>query len=348
MKHMPAGLDNMPPQPLDALGVDRAITVQGYVTGYSMLLGLKRVETRRFRMGTGWWNLHVGAGETPQSVVDVAQTQGMKDLVGIGPRSVVLGRILIVGALPSESVRDCWALPAFGRYSSIIGQSIMFATPVPCSGRLGPWKVNPSLVPELDKATAKGTWKITDVSDLEWMLRHGGPRPHPVQMKALIGKRDSDSLNHQDDAANATNCHLKVSPRQIGLTNRMPRAAMGHADDAQDVVVLTPALKQTHRRPRLPRRSCRPQEDGCCEATEMPRKKQRHHPRASVDGAGCQQDSTATSTDGRPLAERKNIGSSKRTPGDTSGHDGIAQDVGGRHAAAKANTSAATSSAEEA
>ena len=94
MKHVPAGLDNIPGRPLDALGVDRAITVQGYVTGYSMLLGIKRVETRHFRMGMGWWNLHVGAAGTPQPVIDVAERQGMKAIINTGPRSVVVGRLV--------------------------------------------------------------------------------------------------------------------------------------------------------------------------------------------------------------------------------------------------------------
>ena len=171
---LPSGLETHTTWCKGALGASQTITVQGYTTGSSMLLGMKRVETRGFRLRPGWWNLHVGARETPEGVARVARAAGMPDVDDSAPRSAIIGRFLVVGALRSNDVPDCWALPAFGRYSSIIAETIMFATPFPCAGKRGAWQVIPALVPQMDAAMAQGTHRKVNVEDLAWLMWHSG------------------------------------------------------------------------------------------------------------------------------------------------------------------------------
>jgi hypothetical protein len=112
---LPRSLRTHPAWCKGALGVSRTITVQGFTTGHSMLLGVKRVETRGFRLQPGWWNLHVGAGETPELVVQVVRDVGVPDVDEGAPRSVLLGRFLVVRLLPGNTVPDSWGLEASGR-----------------------------------------------------------------------------------------------------------------------------------------------------------------------------------------------------------------------------------------
>ena len=255
----------------------------------------------------------------------------MKDMIGTGTRSVVVGRALIVGALPSDSVGGCWALPAFGRYSSIIGQTIMFARPVPCSGRLGSWKVHPSVVPQLDKAMADSTWRITDVSDLEGRLRHKDCEgSHPVVVKAREGKMHSHPGCFLHGTETGTNCHLTASPRHIVFRSHMPTAAVGHVGDGQDLMALMPpVLHQVHREPKVPRKRCTEQEEGFCDVKHVFQKSKRHKPCVSGDWAGSQQDSSTTTMDDPSLSVLKNIGSNKGPCNGTQcEHHCTAQDVG--------------------
>ena len=169
---LPCGLDTHPKWCKGAFMVSRTITVQGFTTGQSMLLGVKRVETRGFRLQPGWWNLHVGARDTPEAVARVARAKGIRNVDEGAPKSAILGRFLVVGTLPSSIIPDCWALQAFGRFSSIIGQTITFATPFPCRGRLGPWKVTPALMSQMDAAMAHGTHRHVNLEDLAEVMRN--------------------------------------------------------------------------------------------------------------------------------------------------------------------------------
>ena len=212
-------------------------------------------------MHPGWWNLHVSAGVTTPPVMGLTQKQGMNALVGIGPRSMVLGCALI----PSESVRDCWAPLAVGRYDRVIGQTVMFATPALFSGLLGPWNNYPSLMPELDRASVQGTWSITDISDGVWMVRNREHLSHLVVLNAPMGKSYSDPVRKDDDMANVKNCRMNVQPRMIGLRSPMFTAAWTHADDSQDLVALAPAQEEAPLRPHLRQKRRRAQEAGNCE-----------------------------------------------------------------------------------
>jgi hypothetical protein len=261
MEHLPAGMDNITRRPLEELGIDRAITVPGYVTGQSRPLGLKPVGTRHFRMHPGWWNLHVSAGVTTPPVMGLTQKQGMNALVGIRPWPLVL-----------RSVRDCWAPLAFGRYDRVIGQTVMFATRALFSGLLGPWNNYPSLMPELDRASVQGTWSITDISDGVWMVRNREHLSHLVVLNAPMGKSYSDPVRKDDDMANVKNCRMNVQPRMIGLRSPMFTAAWTHADDSQDLVALAPAQEEAPLRPHLRQKRRRAQKAGNCEMAGVPKK----------------------------------------------------------------------------
>ena len=58
-----------------ACGTTRTFTVMGSITGHSMLLGIKCVETRGWRLKKGWWNVHVGARDAPDEVDGMANLE---------------------------------------------------------------------------------------------------------------------------------------------------------------------------------------------------------------------------------------------------------------------------------
>ena len=241
------GLVTHPKLCKDAFRVSRTITVQGFITGQSMLLGVKRVETRGFRLQPGWWNLHVGARDTPESVAHVARATGFSCVDDGAPKSAILGRFLVVGVLPTSTVPDCWALEAFGRFCSIIGETITFATPFPCRGRLGPWQVSPALLSQMDTAMLQATHRHVNLDDLALPLCDAG-RPATTSRTAPKGrsrKKNLDSQGAVDDPkyrrqpglvpicmrAMEREGHLEPARKMFrGLddcTCRVPRSAVG-------------------------------------------------------------------------------------------------------------------------
>ena len=122
--------------------ISQGVTVQGARLAEAIMLGIKNIANKNFRMPRGWYALHVGqrrenTDPSVELVIDSCpEVPPALDL----PVAAVVGIVFIDQHIRCDAVpHEKWAIQGCGLVCNIISHVSRLPTPIPCTGASRPW-----------------------------------------------------------------------------------------------------------------------------------------------------------------------------------------------------------------
>ena len=129
----------------DAHSVNHAFTIQGARLGEAIVSARKNIENRFFRLGPGWYAVHVvkllrNSSTAVEQMLDSVEGLPAADSLPLGS---IIGVALISRSIQHELVHpsEVWAIHSGRMYCNIISHVVRLRKPIACGGNLGAWKL---------------------------------------------------------------------------------------------------------------------------------------------------------------------------------------------------------------
>lgn len=168
---------------LKAASVTSAFTVQGPQQALAMLLGLKLIENRAWRITPGWYALHVGAQRNSEWGLRAAETYPelpSEDQLGHFFSSVV-GLLHIAEQRSTDQCGShCWA---YGPVCHVVSHAVQLPVPLPQRGAQGLWPLPDALrrrIQEQVRSISAKQELSAQVSFRDWWAPGGVLRCHDL------------------------------------------------------------------------------------------------------------------------------------------------------------------------
>ncbi|CAE8611061.1 unnamed protein product [Polarella glacialis] len=220
----PAGLRQTNPEeaetPVSVAGaISQAFTVQGPQQALAMMLGLKQIENRAWRIPSGWYALHVGGQRGSEWGLRAAEFHpALPSEDGLGDFfSSVVGLLHLSDQRSAEQCNGhTWA---YGPVCHVVSAAVRLPVPIRQRGNPGLWSLSAELRSRIAEQLQHPSCRLVchDLSPL------GPPESRPEL--AIESNNDSNNNNHSNSSNNHNTGPGRGQSDAKGLTSCYPSSS---------------------------------------------------------------------------------------------------------------------------